>query len=174
MAKSGKEGPGPRDDKGPRGDRSDHPERDPTMPAYPQTPSAGGGDAPTNPGIGGPNRAEPVHRVGLMISIGKVKVGPAEVGKIRKLAAALRCMHGVRQVDAVVWSGWDSFPERIDEPMVVRQGRREPFRPSGVVVWMESSGKEASSRNAAALWETAKKILGDDPDGMEFNGIDSW
>jgi hypothetical protein len=174
MGKSGKDGPGPREDKGPRGDPSDLQERDPKTPTHPQTPAASGGDVPTNPGIGGPNRAEPVHRVGLMISIAKTKVGPAEVGKIRRLAAALRCVDGVRQVDAIVWSGWDSSPERIDEPMVVRGGRQEPFRPSGVMVWMESSGKDASSRNAATLWETAKKILGDDPDGMEFNGIDSW
>jgi hypothetical protein len=109
-----------------------------------------------------------------MVSIGRVKVGPVERDKIRRLAAALRCLHGVRQVDAVIWNGWDSFPERIREPTVVRGGRQEPFRPSGVMVWMESRDKDAASRNAANLWETAKKVLGDDPDGMEFNSMDAW
>jgi len=39
---------------------------------------------------------------------------------------------------------------------------------------MESNNKDAASRNVANLWETAKKILGDDPDGAEFNGVDAW
>jgi hypothetical protein len=140
----------------------------------PGTPASSGSDVPGNPGIGGPERAEPVHRVGLMISIGKVKIGPAELDKIRRLAASLRCVDGVRQVDAIVWSGWASSPEPIAEPTVIRGGRREPYRPSGVMVWMESKSKDAASRNAANLWETAKKILGDDPDGAEFNGVDAW
>ena len=171
MGKGGKEGPRA---EGVHGEGIGAEKEQPKTPKPGTRPTGGGGDVPGNPGIGGPDRAEPVHRVGLMISIGKVKVGPAELDKIRKLAAALRCVDGVRQVDAIVWNGWASSPEPIEEPTVVRGGRREPYRPSGVMVWMESHNKDASSRNAANLWETAKKILGDDPDGCEFNGVDAW
>ena len=175
MGKSGKEGPRGEGSRGEGvGREREFTEPKPPAPKVPTRATGGGDDVPGNPGIGGPNRAEPVHRVALMISVGKVKIGPAELDKIRKLAAQLRCIDGVRQVDAIVWNGWSSFPEAIDEPIVIRGGRREPYRPSGVMVWMESHNKEASSRNAANLWETAKKILGDDPDGCEFNGVDAW
>lgn len=112
-------------------------------------------------------------KVVLLISAGK-----NDPEKIHRLCTELRCLPGVHQIEAVLWRDWDAQPP-MKEPTVVRRRRREPWRPYGALVHIESSDqRQLNIRDpktvAGTIWEAAKRTLPDDPEIMAFNGADNW
>jgi hypothetical protein len=114
------------------------------------------------PGI----QVRPVYKVVLDISLDQAKVdrlqreGTLE-RHLREMATMLRNFPGVRHIEACVFRSWRSHPEST----------KEPWRPHGVLIYVESAEAAVLQRNVDAIFEAAKRF---DLGMMGRDCIDIW
>ncbi len=115
------------------------------------------------------------YRAILLFSLRRDKVEKGSSEDLRKaavkMARGLRNFPGVKHVDAVGFNRWEADPRDLRKTNP-RDPRSVPWKPWGVLLFVEATDPRDLKDYVGKIWETAATKF--DPDRMQLDPMDSF